>query len=70
MRREWNEAGITDNQQHVAMLRILLATAMTALDAFDAADNPIDAEFVIELRRITERTRGELERLTAAPTGG
>jgi hypothetical protein len=42
------------------MLRILLATCETALDAFHAADNPLDAEFVEELQRITDRTRQEL----------
>jgi hypothetical protein len=42
------------------MLRILLATCETALNAFRAADNPIDEEFVAELQRITERTRREL----------
>jgi hypothetical protein len=42
------------------MLRILLATCETALNAFRAADNPIDEEFVAELQRIAERTRREL----------
>lgn len=42
------------------MLRILLATCETALDAFRAADNPLDEEFVADLKRITERTRQEL----------
>jgi hypothetical protein len=42
------------------MLRILLATCGTALDAFRTADNPVDAEFVQDLERITERTRQEL----------
>jgi hypothetical protein len=42
------------------MLRILLATCETALNAFRAADNPIDEEFVAELQRITERARREL----------
>jgi hypothetical protein len=50
----------SDTQQHVAMLRILLATCETALDAFHAADNPLDAKFVEELQRITDRTRQEL----------
>lgn len=45
------------------MLRILLATCETALDAFRAADNPIDTEFVADLERITERTRQELAAL-------
>ena len=47
------------------MLRLLLATCETALDAFRAADNPIDEEFVAELERITKRTQGEMEKLTA-----
>jgi hypothetical protein len=42
------------------MLRILLATCETTLDAFRAADNPVDVDFVVELQRITERTRTEL----------
>jgi hypothetical protein len=50
----------SDTQQHIAMLRILLATCETALDAFRAADNPLDEEFVADLKRITERTRREL----------
>ena len=45
------------------MLRILLATCETALDAFRAADNPIDAGFVAELERITDRTRRVLDAL-------
>ena len=50
------------------MLKILLATCETALDAFRAADNPIDTQFVADLGRITERTRDELARLAAAAT--
>jgi hypothetical protein len=45
------------------MLRILLATCETTLDAFRAADNPVDADFVADLQRITERTRAELAEL-------
>jgi hypothetical protein len=45
------------------MLRILLATCETTLDAFRAADNPVDVDFVAELQRITERTRAELAEL-------
>ena len=44
------------------MLRILHATCATALDAFRAADNPVDAELVIDLEKMVERTRVELER--------
>jgi hypothetical protein len=45
------------------MLTILLATSERALEAFQAADNPVDDEFVRDLERIIERTRGELARL-------
>jgi hypothetical protein len=47
------------------MLTILHATCKTALDAFRAADNPVDEKFVAELERITERTERELETLAA-----
>ena len=47
------------------MLRILLATCETAMDAFRAADNPLDEAFVVGLERITERTRRELFALAA-----
>jgi hypothetical protein len=54
-----------DTQQHLSMLRILLAVSETALDAFRAADNPLDGAFVADLERITERTRQELEAMAA-----
>ena len=47
------------------MLRILHAACLTALDAFHAADNPVDAELVADLERMVERTRLELERLVS-----
>ena len=49
-----------------ALLLILLATCDRALEAFHAADNVIDREFVADLERIGDRTRGEIEALTAA----
>jgi hypothetical protein len=49
------------------MLRILLATAERALEAFQAADNPVDQEFVEDLERIVERTRAEIAALDRAP---
>lgn len=52
------------------MLRILLATCETALDAFRAADNPVDIAFVTDLERITERTRGELAALVRQERAG
>ena len=53
-------------QQHLSMLRILYAASAAALDAFRAADNPVDAELVGDLERMVERTRHEIDRLGAA----
>lgn len=47
------------------MLRILHASCLTALDAFRAADNPVDTQLVIDLEKMVERTRLELERLAS-----
>jgi hypothetical protein len=59
-----------DVQQQASMLRILQAACSTALDAFHAADNPIDSQLVADLEEMVERTRLELERLltTSAET--
>ena len=46
--------------QEVALLRILIAASERALEAFQAADNPLDEEFVGDLERILERSRREL----------
>lgn len=55
----------TDTHQHLAMLRILYGACVTALQAFRAADNPIDDQLVVDLETMVERTQGEIERLTA-----
>jgi hypothetical protein len=47
------------------MLAILLATCETTLQAFAAADNRLDEQLVQDLERVVERTRRELEALTA-----
>lgn len=47
------------------MLRILYGACAAALDAFRAADNPVDEALVRDLEAMTERTRGEIERLGA-----
>jgi hypothetical protein len=49
--------------RQVSMLRILHATCSTAIDAFRAADNPVDAQLLADLEAMVERTRLELERL-------
>ena len=52
------------------MLRILLATSERALEAFQAADNPVDTEFVADLERIVDRTRLELAALDRSDGDG
>ena len=47
------------------MLHILYGASATALDAFRAADNPVDEELVADLERMVERTSREIERLAA-----
>jgi hypothetical protein len=51
--------------QHQAMLQILYGACATALDAFRAADNPVDEELVGDLEKMVERTEGEMKRLAA-----
>jgi hypothetical protein len=54
-----------DTPQELAMLRILFGACSAALDAFRAADNPIDEQLVIDLETMVTRTQAEIERLTA-----
>jgi len=46
------------------MLRILYGACAAALDAFRAADNPVDEQLVIDLETMVTRTQAEIERLT------
>jgi hypothetical protein len=50
--------------KELAMLRILYGACVTALEAFRAADNPVDDQLVADLEAMVERTKGEIERLT------
>lgn len=43
------------------MLMILHAACRTALEAFHAADNLIDRQLVVDLEKMVERTRLEIE---------
>jgi hypothetical protein len=54
----------SDTHQHLAMLRILYGACSAALDAFRAADNPVDEQLVSDLQTVMTRTHGEIERLT------
>ncbi|HZT86017.1 MAG TPA: hypothetical protein VE984_11490 [Gaiellaceae bacterium] len=55
----------SDPRQQLAMLRILYGACSAALDAFRAADNPVDEQLVADLESMVERTQGEIERLAA-----
>ena len=54
-----------DTHKHLAMLRILYGACKASLDAFQAADNPVDEQLVAELETMVTRTQGEIERLSA-----
>ena len=51
--------------QELAMLRILYGACSAALDAFRAADNPVDERLVADLETMVARTTAEIERLSA-----
>jgi hypothetical protein len=53
------------SEQQLAMLHILYGACTTALNAFRAADNPIDEELVVDLEAMVARTHDEIERLAA-----
>jgi hypothetical protein len=59
-----------DNPQHLAMLRILYGACSAALDAFRAADNPVDRQLVADLESMMDRTEDEIGRLTSLLQGG
>ena len=56
--------------QHLAMLRILYGACSAALDAFRAADNPVDRQLVADLESMMDRTGDEIGRLTSLLQGG
>jgi hypothetical protein len=47
------------------MLVILLATCERTVEALEEADDGVDREFVADIERVIERTRGELAALRA-----
>jgi hypothetical protein len=58
------------NEQQLAMLHILYGACSAALNAFRAADNPIDEELVSDLEAMVARTQNEIERLSAEVASG
>ena len=58
------------DEQQLAMLHILYGACSAALNAFRAADNPIDEQFVNDLEAMVARTQNEIERLAAHVASG
>ena len=52
------------------MLHILYGACSAALNAFRAADNPIDEQLVSDLEAMVARTQNEIERLAAHVASG
>jgi hypothetical protein len=51
------------DKREVALLTILIGCGEKAIEAFHASDNPIDADFVVDLERVIDRSRQELAAL-------
>ena len=54
------------DRKEIALLTILIACGEKAIEAFQASDNPVDADFLTDLERIIERSRNELVALSQA----
>ena len=65
----WRFMEAKSSEQQLAMLHILYGASTTALNAFRAADNPIDEQLVADLETMVVRTRGEIDRLAALAAG-
>ena len=52
-------------EQQLAMLHILYGACSAALNAFRAADNPVDEQLVLDLETMVARTQDEIDRLSA-----
>ena len=54
------------DRKEIALLTILVACGEKAIEAFQASDNPVDADFLADLERVIERSRNELVALSLA----
>ena len=57
------------SEQQLAMLHILYGACTAALNAFRAADNPVDEQLVVDLEAMVVRTRAEIDRIAARLAG-
>jgi hypothetical protein len=56
---------VKSSEQQLAMLHILYGACSAALNAFRAADNPVDEQLVLDLETMVARTQSEIDRLSA-----
>jgi hypothetical protein len=59
-----SDASISQLVKQRSMLVILIAACTTARTAFEAADNAVDAQLLLDLSTMIERSEAELERLS------
>ena len=57
---------IRSDRQEMALLAILIACGEKAIEAFQASDNPVDTDFLVDLERVIERSLNELVALKQA----
>ena len=57
---------LRSDRQEMALLAILIACGEKAIEAFQASDNPVDGDFLVDLERVIERSRNELVALKQA----
>lgn len=60
---------VNDLVQQRSMLVILLAACRTAQTAFEAADNLVDRQLLLDLTSMIKRSEDELAKLTVAIGG-
>jgi hypothetical protein len=59
-----SDPSISELVQQRSMLVILIAACTTARTAFEAADNAVDTQLLLDLASMIERSEAELERLS------
>jgi hypothetical protein len=59
-----SDPSISDLVKQRSMLVILIAACTTARTAFEAADNAVDTQLLLDLGKMIERSEAELEKLS------
>jgi hypothetical protein len=59
-----SDPSISELVKQRSMLVILIAACTTARTAFEAADNAVDTQLLLDLGKMIERSEAELEKLS------